>query len=271
MSSGDATTNERQGRHFVITPEVLRSLELGGLVSFRAEKHGGFKTYNRVQYRAHWVFLWYVFLLEWVFHGFVLLVVVKVIVFMLILHDLIPDQGDPRLSVYPFLYDPERRYGLDQLFRCYNQIAVLIALGASFLILISMNTIEVQSAQQPFRFMSMLNMLGFIAVVIALLILVAGPFLFASSALRRRQAGEISDYTNNCGPRETLRTWRKRIKRKNWANFVNDVGSFLGAVCFALWMTVACEPTQAAEIVITRGGTYTFNVGQPQTSPADEA
>jgi hypothetical protein len=182
-----------EAQNFIITPEGLRQLERSALVNFRAETHGGFKTYSDARSRVHWIFLGYVFLLEGCFHGFVLWVLVKVIVFMVVLRDLIPDQGDPQVGVYPFLYDPERRYGLDQLFRCYNQIAVLIALGASFLILISMNTIEVQSAHQPFRFMSMLNMLGFIVVVMALLILVAGPFLFASSALRRRQAREISE------------------------------------------------------------------------------
>jgi uncharacterized membrane protein YciS (DUF1049 family) len=187
----DRVLRIEDGQNLVISREGLQSLERNGLVHFHADGHGGFKDYGALQNTLHGLFLAYVLILEGCFHGFVFWVLVKIIVFMVILHDLVPDQGDWRVSVLPFFYDPEKRYGLDQLFRCYNQIAVLIALGASFLILISMNTIEAHSSHQPFRFMSMLNFLGFIAIVLALLILIAGPFLFASRSLRHRQADEI--------------------------------------------------------------------------------
>lgn len=180
-----------EAQKLVISPEGLRWLESQKLLTFHARNRGGFVQYGGLEKLLHQVFLCFTLTLEGAFHGYAFWMAVKLITFFIVLRDLIPDRGDKRLSVCPFLYDPERRFGLDSLFRCYNQIAVLLALGASFLILVSMNAIESQSVSHPFHLFGLLNAAGLAVVFIALLTLVLGPFIFASSALKKQQREEI--------------------------------------------------------------------------------
>jgi hypothetical protein len=170
---------------------VSQKLSSQKLLTFHAKNTGGFVQYGWLEKLLHRVFLWFSLTLEGAFQGYAFWMAVKLITFFITLRDLIPDRGDERLSVSPFLYDPERRFGLDSLFRCYNQIAVLLALGASFLVLVSMNAIESQSVSRPFHLSGLLDALGLAVVFLALLTLVLGPFIFASSALKKQQHEEI--------------------------------------------------------------------------------
>jgi hypothetical protein len=180
-----------ESQKLLITPAGLKKLEEQNLLSLRARSAGAFEHYAFGENIFHHLFLWYNLTLEGAFHGYAFWMALKLLSFFSLLRDLIPNQGDKHLEVRPFLYDPQRHFGLDALFRCYNRIAVLLALGASFLVLMSMNEIQSQSIAHPFHVFSPLNILGFALVVLALATLVLGPFVFASAALKKQQDLEL--------------------------------------------------------------------------------
>jgi hypothetical protein len=159
----------------------------------------------------------------------------------------IPNRGDPHLSIDPYIYDPEGRFGLGLLFQCYNRIAVLIALGSSFLVLVGMNGIQSQNRHHGFN-LSLLNIVGILVVLIALGLLIFGPPLFTGTTLKKRQFSELNklyEKLNTPGgiPEDEIEKIYEKIRlvrtQKTWPR---TDSTFLAALAFCFLMLLAPFP-----------------------------
>jgi len=259
--------NTNVERGLVLASGSLKPLAEQDSLSLRARTQGGRDKYALGNIAMQWAFLIFVLILEGSFQGFVAWFLFKIGFFIVMLHSFVPDGGDPELTLHPFLYDPEFRFGLDLLFQCYNWIAFLIALGSSFLVLVDMNNVGARDPNFGFQ-LSPLNVVGICAVLAALIMLIFGPPLFSSAALKTKQTLELEKLFGQLGDSEGHPVAHEEEKRiyedirlvrgqKSWP--LTDK-TFLAAIAFCFIMLMAPFPLFAP--FLSESGQYWISLTQ---------
>jgi hypothetical protein len=157
----------------------------------------------------HWLFLSCVFLLEGMFHAFVVWTLLKALFWLGIVKKMLPGSREWGFEFRPLMQDPRKHFGLYDLHKPYNFILVFVLVGAFVLALAfasnSAKEIGFDAGAETRAYLG--TLLIAVTVIVPAIAIFCGPMLYFDSRMANLQArlvGRLEAKLARCRDRKRI-------------------------------------------------------------------